>query len=721
MKRLIPATAAALLALAANALAHGTHAAQAPDPTGHTTVDQTVVGGDPRQAFQFLRPGPGEPWVVRTELAPAAAGREALRRSLAYFGQITDFQLADEESPARVEFTDPDPSGTARSAWRPQEALVAHQVEWTIRQMNRFVRSPVRQAGGRRARMMNAVMTGDLADNMQRNETEWVIRLLEGGTLDPNSGTDDLAGTVCPPGTPLDDPRNYTGVQDYDDYATFNDNFYDPDQPTGPYAGWPRYPGLLDRAQQRFEATGLRVPSYIAFGNHDNLVQGNEDANAAFEEVATGCVKPLVPQPGFVNPLEPGNPLVDALPPLSGPLDPVYLAGAAADRTRTMLVPPDERRQFVDKIQFKELSDTGAQEDDHGFEFVDRAELSASNGSASYYSWSPRRGLRFVVLDTVSEAGATPISSDGNIDDPQFKWFERELAAASERDELIVVFGHHARSSLTADVPDEIAPPCAVNEAHGHDVNPGCDRDPRSSQPIHLGGDLEELMHRYPRAVTYVAGHSHESRVEPFRSGDSGYWEIKSPAVVDWPPQHRVIEVMDNCDDTLSIFATLLDHGGAVESPPGETPAAGLDTATLGSIARTLSYNDPQEGPDGSEGAVADRNVELLVRDPRTGAAANLRAIRLRVTPKRTRAGRTRRFRLRVTTPGGKPVEGATVRLGGKRAVTNAKGRATIRARLRGKGRTARARATAPNRCAAPATARIRLRSRGGRGPSFTG
>ena len=94
-----------------------------------------------------------------------------------------------------------------------------HQVDESVRAMNRFLSSPVPQGDGTRARMVNAVLTGDLADNMQRNETEWVVKLLEGGTLDPNSGTADLTGSSCPPGTPLDDPEAYTGVQDYDDYS----------------------------------------------------------------------------------------------------------------------------------------------------------------------------------------------------------------------------------------------------------------------------------------------------------------------------------------------------------------------------------------------------------------------------------------------------------------------------------------------------------------------
>ena len=702
----LSAVALAVGAFAIPTLAHA-HGGQAGDPLGHSTVEQTLTGDDPRSGFAFLGIGPGEPYAVRTDLSAARAGRESRRGSIAYFGQITDFQLSDEESPARVEYFDADPSGSAAPAWRPQEALVAHQVEWTIRQLNRFVRSPVPQRGGRRARMLNAVMTGDLADNMQRNETEWVVGLLEGRTVHPNSGTSDLSGTVCPPGTPLDDPAGYTGVQDYDDHALDNDAYYDPDEPFGRYAGWPVYPGLLDRAQEPFESEGLKVPSYVAFGNHDALVQGTEDANAAFEDLATGCVKPLVPPTGLANSLTPGLPN-DVL----------------GDRTRSMLVPPDPERQFVDKPQFKAIHDTGRQADAHGFAYVDRAELDASKGAASYYSWSPTRGVRFIVLDTVSDAGITAEFGNGNIDGPQFRWFERALRAASERDELIVVFGHHARTSLNARAPDEVVPPCVADDEHGHDVNPGCDRDPRGSQPIHGGDDLEALLHRFPHVVAYVAGHSHEAAIQPYIRPGGGYWEVKSPAVVDWPPQHRLLEVMDNCDGTLSIFGTILDHGGAATAPPSGTRAVDLDIAELASIGRTLSYNDPQVGP-GSEaqGTATDRNVELLIDDPRTGAAG-VRSIRVRASRSRIRQGRRTRLRLRVTSASGAPVAGAVVHLAGRRAVTNRHGRVTLTIRAR-RVRVIRARARVPNACGPRASTSVRVVAAGsGRrrsSPSLTG
>src|SRR5687767_14772710 len=114
-----------LLVLAAPALAQ----------EGKTTLEQRVTG-DRSQGFSFLRPAPGEAVVVRVDLgAKAAAGRESRRRSLAYFGQLSDFQLADEESPARVEVSDQS-NGFFGSAWRPQEALMPHVIDQSIRQMN---------------------------------------------------------------------------------------------------------------------------------------------------------------------------------------------------------------------------------------------------------------------------------------------------------------------------------------------------------------------------------------------------------------------------------------------------------------------------------------------------------------------------------------------------------------------------------------------------------
>ena len=628
-------TVVALAAVGTTAFAH--------DTTGRSTLEQTLTGPDPDgPSFEFLETGKGESYVVRDELADPKSGRGDRRKSLAYFGQITDFQLADEESPARVEAADAIPPFD--SAWRPQEAFLAHQVDYTIRQLNRFDESPVRQGNGKRAELLNAVMTGDLADSQQLNETEWVVQLLEGGVfrngnlksreLDPNSGTNDFEGTACEgmERDSLGNPRKYHGVQDYDDYPGNNgdERFYDPNEPTGEYSEWPTYEDIVDKGQKPFEIKGLKVPSYSAFGNHDGLVQGNAAATDLFEEVGTGCLKFFPPAfpPGAFKSSAAAKGDEEALPDFTEEFE--RLAESAAKQSAQGIVgppagaefvPPDERRQFVDHPQFKKAHDTGEQKDEHGFAYVDDGQLDKSDGHASYYDFSPQRGIRYIVLDTVSEGGVIGDSSSGNLDDPQFRWLERTLEKAQKRDELIVAFGHHATGSLNAVTIDEEAPPCISDDEHGHDVNPGCDRDPRESTPLHNGDDLEALFHQFPNLISYVAGHSHENEVQPFPGGEGGFWEIKTPAVADWPPQHRVIEVMDNRDGTLSIFGTLLDHDGPSTSPKSgdAEKVKGFDPAELSSIGRTLSFNDPQQGPDGSEGERIDRNVELLIGDPREG------------------------------------------------------------------------------------------------------
>jgi uncharacterized repeat protein (TIGR01451 family) len=671
------------------------------DTQGHTTVEQTIVPVDPAAGYTQLKTGPGEPYVIReTETVKALADRDKRRVSLAYMSQMTDFQLADEESPARVEFVDPGPS----SAWRPQEGFTPFQIEATIRQINLYAdASPVAQGDGTRNAMDMALITGDQADNQHLNETVWVRELLEGGgPTNFNGGLSNPADYADPSALGAscgaffarylaehpDDPAaaaaaaaaegaRYTGVQDYDDYpigAPAGPLYYDPDEPTGQWEDWPTYMGLLDRAQQIvIDPVGLKVPFYITNGNHDVLVQGNEDANQALEDIATGCFKALG---STTDPEEPPD----------GP-DPNVLLSPSGG----MLVPPDPRRQFVSKPQIKEIygaTDEGALDDDHGFAYVDPEENEASNGSASYYAWDPPQtpGMRFISIDTNSEGGQTaesfvpgqpetPGSSNGNLDDPQFQWLKRELQAAKSRNRLVVIFGHHPVRSMDTQVEDEQAPPCTGPEdEHGHDVNPGCDMDPRFSgddpttpeiECIHNGRDddnltckgdhesFEDLMNQFPNVAMYVPGHTHEHRLEPFKRASDGstWWEVNTSAVIDYPNQSRLIELMDNRDGTLSIFNTVVDHAAPATAPEGCTTADCAMSFTepqLASIGRTLTYNDPDNNKSGA-GAPKDRNAELLMGDPRPVADLSVTQTD---TPDPAAVGKPLTYTLTVTNSG---------------------------------------------------------------------
>ncbi|MEO7197402.1 MAG: hypothetical protein ABIZ50_02925, partial [Solirubrobacterales bacterium] len=490
--RKLAAAAATLVMFACGGIVAGTEAYGPEDPVptaaadgpsgplGVSTLDSRIVPAGTGAAFRRLELGPGEGFTVREEgLGQARPRRADNRRSLAYIGQLSDFQLADEESPARVESLDPLGS-PVDAAWRPWEAMEPQIDDSMIRQMNSFAEAgPVRAAKGKKVPMDFAIDTGDSADNQQLNETRWVRTLLDGGNLDPNSGVDPAGypNLLCPPllVPGADEAARYTGVQDYDDYpAGPSPYFYDPDSPQGTFADFPAYPGLMDQAQKPFAAAGLDVPSYVAFGNHDGLVQGNQAADAALEQVATGCTKPLgtaVPVPGLSRALN--------------RLDARHLRSQAKRRaTVSGLVPPDPARQFVSKAQYMKVFQDGLQDDGHGFDFVDPGVRAASRGSAGYYSFSPLKHLRMIALDTVSEGGIAGPSADGNLDDPQFRWLEGQLKAATAAHERVILFSHHGIQSLTSRVPDEAAPPCTGPDVHGHDVNPGCDIDPRSSSPI---------------------------------------------------------------------------------------------------------------------------------------------------------------------------------------------------------------------------------------------
>ncbi len=213
-----------------------------------------------------------------------------------------------------------------------------------------------------------------------------------------------------------------------------------------------------------------------------------------------------------------------------------------------------------------------------------------------------------------------------------------QLRAAEADRKLVMVFAHHSLRTMDQPFPgpfpgDQGGRHEPVHFGEKHPVEPGprpcAIRDP-AAEPT-PDETLRCLLLRHPSVIGFIAGHEHNNRIRPHERLDAtgrltgGFWEIVTASHIDWPQQSRVLDLVDNLDGNLSIFATMLDHG-APPNPGGPPPSdgrgrAGASVRRIASMSRELAYNDPdaRNGEDGrpdARGTRLDRNVELLVRNP---------------------------------------------------------------------------------------------------------
>jgi metallophosphoesterase (TIGR03767 family) len=568
--------------------------AQVTASTAGTTLERALLPTATASGWLRHVEGPGWPLLVRGDLAAPRDGREERRRALATVVHLTDIHVVDAQSPTRVEFLDryADPNqaevGFVSSAYRPQETLTGHIADAMVRQLRAIGAGPVT---GRPFDC--AVSTGDATDNAQINEVEWMIDLLDGGRpVAVNSG----------------DPDRYEGVQD-DDELSYDPSYWHPhpsarDDVYKRVHGYPDVAELLDRAITPFTPAGLPCPWFSVYGNHDGLVQGNAPLLAALEAISVSELKVVgVPDGLSTAALERILTEQDLTSLFGGALDgvlagdPTALRRAAGAPVR--LVTPDPDRAYVQPRDWARMhrDDRGGPGPiGHGMpaDAIETGEL--------HYTFDLAPGVLGIGLDTVNRTGF----ASGSIDRDQFAWLEEQLIAAHSRfyapdgsevstdngDRLIVLFAHHGLPSLDNPFPDLDRP----------------DRPPAQAD------ELEALLHRFPNVVAFVDGHTHVNRVfaRPDLAGRGhGFWEISTAAHIDHPQHARIVELVDNADGTLSIFATLVDHAGPA-APPTD-PTGVLD---LASLARELAVNDPQKDVASGLGQPEDRNVELVLTAP---------------------------------------------------------------------------------------------------------
>src|SRR5690606_38605464 len=106
-----------------------------------------------------------------------------------------------------------------------------------------------------------------------------------------------------------------------------------------------------------------------------------------------------------------------------------------------------------------------------------------------------------------------------------------------------------------------------------------------------LGAAVTGYLLSQPRVIAWVNGHTHVNKITAHAraDGSGGFWELNTASHIDYPQQARLIEVVDNKHDTLSIFTTIVDHAGAVDYA-GDLSS----TVSLAGLARELAANDPQ-------------------------------------------------------------------------------------------------------------------------------
>ncbi|MBK9435577.1 MAG: hypothetical protein IPN52_10850 [Micrococcales bacterium] len=132
-------------------------------------------------------------------------------------------------------------------------------------------------------------------------------------------------------------------------------------------------------------------------------------------------------------------------------------------------------------------------------------------------------------------------------------------------------------------------------------------------EPLIHADEFIAMLVKYPNMIMWVNGHTHTNTIRPHPNADGtgGFWEVTTASCIDYPQQQQLIDLVDNRDGTLSIFAITIDHASPAQWTQGDLSQVGM-----ASLSREFSSNDWTATPLALMGSDLDRNVEMLLPAP---------------------------------------------------------------------------------------------------------
>jgi metallophosphoesterase (TIGR03768 family) len=477
------------------------------DPTVVTTLDRTVLPVAVPSTSQTILPyevskysengygiweyGEGLGYEKRTDLMPAdySDATESSSAKLLRLFAITDVHISDEETPTQGIYFGY--KGGQSSGYSPVMLSTTQVLDAAVQTINVLHKEDPFDFG---------IVLGDLANNEQYNELRWFIDVMDGKTINPDSGVKD-------------DP----------------------------------IPGPLNDYQDTFKAAGLNksIQWYAVLGNHDHNWIGTNPPDDHLKVNYTG---------EYI--LNMGNIFIDPLGIKSrgfymGSIDGRTVNGdiigvgnvSDFDTHPKVLAADPSRRALTVTEWLGEFFNTTSSPKGHGFNQYD-----AEAGLACYsFEPTPDMPIKVIVLDntqlaTDADAGGY---GHGSLDNERFDWLVSELDQGQDEGKLMIIAAHipigveGSGSSL-----DEYTAWSSVAEV--------------SEQ------QLLDKLHEYPNVILWVAGHRHVNVITPQLSPDPdhpelGFWVVETSSLRDFPQQFRTFDIVRNSDNTISIFATNVD------------------------------------------------------------------------------------------------------------------------------------------------------------------